>query len=105
MRRLYQAVQIQKTGDFAQLGYSHYLSPFLSVDVNYRHTATNNGSISSTNDGVSSKYESYGARLKIQRGLGGLEVYGVGRASYINSEVTRWSVADNAVKTTSDSSC
>lgn len=93
-----------ENGYFAQLGYSHYLSPFLSVDINYRHTATNNGSVSSAGDGFSSKYDSYGGGLKIQRGVGAFEIYGTGGASYIDSEVTRWSITDNAAITSSESS-
>ncbi|MDN3616664.1 MAG: outer membrane beta-barrel protein [Vibrio gallaecicus] len=93
-----------ETAYFAQAGYNHYLTPFVALDLNYRHTATLDSSVAANSTSFASKYNSYGLGLKLEQGIGWFDLYGIGGASYIDSEVSRWSVANSAVETTKESS-
>lgn len=93
-----------ETAYFAQLGYNYYLSPMVSLDFSFGHTATLDSTVTSESDGFASKYNSYSAGLKLEQSFGGFNLYGSGGASYIDSEVTRWDAVNSVSKTTTDSS-
>ncbi|MBW3695711.1 hypothetical protein EK599_08385 [Vibrio sp. T187] len=93
-----------ETAYFGQIGYSHYLNDLLAIDISYRHTETLNSSVSANSTSFSSKYDSYSLGLKVERGMGGFNIYGTGGGSYISSETTRWNTTTNAAETTSEDS-
>ena len=60
-----------ETAYFAQLGYNYYLSPMVSLDLSFGHTATLDSTVTSESDGFASKYNSYSAGLKLEQSFGG----------------------------------